>query len=233
MPSNATGWFWHSLARETGALGHLYSPNGARGPWPWFPFALDNGVFSLWDPKSNNFDEERWITSGVSAWRNLIFWAQASAQKPLWAIVPDRPGDAEKTLHKWDLYAHEVMDAGIPLAIAVQDGMVPQDVHKLSKRPEVIAIGGTTEWKWSTVERWVNEFPRVHVLRCNSPEKLEYLHKLGVESTDGTGWNRGNRSQTSGLEEFCRRVSFSDYSYMRTSNYVCRTIKDKNQLSFA
>ena len=41
MPANATGWFWHCLARETGRIGHLYSPGAQRGPWPWFPFALD------------------------------------------------------------------------------------------------------------------------------------------------------------------------------------------------
>ena len=43
MPANSSGWFWHSLARETGRLGHLYSPGGQMGPWPWFPYALDKG----------------------------------------------------------------------------------------------------------------------------------------------------------------------------------------------
>jgi len=78
-------------------------------------------------------------------------------------------------------------------------------VRRLSPAPEVIAVGGSTEWKWATVEMWANEFSRVHLLRCNSPAKLPYLRDLGVESCDGTGWNRGDKRQTAGLEAYARR----------------------------
>lgn len=56
MPANSSGWFWHSLARETGRLGHLYSPGGQRGPWPWFPYALDNGAYACWTVKHLSVD---------------------------------------------------------------------------------------------------------------------------------------------------------------------------------
>ncbi len=201
MPSNSTGWFWHALSRETGRLGHLYSPGAQRGPWPWFPFALDNGAFSAWTEKTNFFDEEKWAII-ERRWHQLIVWTQVKPQKPLWAIVPDVPGNAERTLERWEQYVGQLGD--IPPALAVQDGMTPATVRALRVQPAVIAVGGTKKWKWETVSTWAREFPRVHLLRCCSPERLYELEELGVESCDGTGWARGDRKQTRGLENFVR-----------------------------
>jgi hypothetical protein len=223
MPANSTGWLWHCLARETGRIGHLYSPGAERGPWPWFPYALDNGAFAAWDSKKNLWDETRW---SVDAWRRLIFWAEARQQKPRWAIVPDVPGNAEATLERFDRFANEVP---FLKALAVQDGMTVEQARALN--PDVIAIGGTTGWKWETVEMWAAEFERVHVLRCNSPDKLDYLEQLGVESCDGTGWNRGDRTQTEGLERWARSKA-----QPRTDGltpYTCREARDKKQMTFA
>lgn len=203
MPANATGMFFHCLARETGKLGHLYSPGAQRGPWPWFPYALDNGAFSCWNPVENTFDEIKWQQT-EHAWKSLLFWASVAASKPRWAIVPDRPGKAEETFQKWSAYAGIVQQNGIALALAAQDGMTPEAVRALNPKPDVIAVGGSTEWKWQTVAQWAAEFPRVHLLRCNSPERLRELEKMGVESCDGTGWSRGDRKQTEGLETWAR-----------------------------
>lgn len=205
MPGNSTGWFWHSLARETGKLGHLFSPGAQRGPWPWFPYALDNGCFALWNPESNTFDEAGWILTGESAWKRLLFWAQCVNADPRWVIVPDRPGDAGETIRKWGEYAQLVQSLGFPLALAAQDGMEPSTINALlDPRPDVVCIGGSTEWKWENVERWTHHFSRVHLLRCNSPSRLAWLESIGVESCDGTGWNRGDVNQTRGLEEWAR-----------------------------
>lgn len=204
MPANSTGWFWHCLARETSRIGHLYSPGAQRGPWPWIPYALDNGVFACWNPVDNSFDEQRWKVIEPQ-WRELLAWASGNwQQKPLWAIVPDRPGCRYGTLQRWPIYAPLVQGLEIPLAIAVQNGMTADDIRSLKPLPDVIAIGGTTKWKWETLHHWTQHFPRVHVLRCNSPEKLQLLESLGVESCDGTGWQRGDLRQTSGLEEWAR-----------------------------
>lgn len=204
MPANSTGWFWHCLARETGKLGHLFSPGAQRGPWPWFPYALDNGAFSCWTPATNTFDQDKWEVVKPK-WRALIEWAACTAiDRPRWAIVPDVPGNAERTFERWSRYVQRVIDADIPPALAVQDGMTVEDVRGLYPAPVVICIGGSTEWKWATVEMWKANFPRVHLLRCNSPTKLYYLEKLGIESCDGTGWNRGDRTQTAGLENWAR-----------------------------
>jgi hypothetical protein len=207
MPANASGWFWHCLARETGRIGHLHSPGHERGPWPWLPYALDNGCFRLWNSEANTFDEQGWLSTGLSDWRRLLFWSAAAPIKPMWGIVPDRPGCWEDTEKKWSIYAPELAAEGIALAVAVQDGASPALVRALSPAPHVIAVGGSTDWKWNTVEMWLREFPRVHVLRCNSPAQLPRLESLGAMSCDGTGWNRGDRTQTRGLEEWAHSKS--------------------------
>lgn len=224
MPSNSTGWFWHCLARETGRVGHLYSPDSQRGPWPWFPYALDNGAFACWDMATNIFDGSKW-GEVYPKWQRLLYWAASCPQRPRWAIVPDTPGCAVGTLTKWAAYAQQVIDAEIPPALAVQDGMTVEEVKALYPAPVVICIGGTTEFKWSTVEMWAASFPRVHVLRCNSPEKLHYLESLGVESCDGTGWNRGDRKQTAGLESWAREHATPQLHSL--TPYVSRSKKTK------
>jgi hypothetical protein len=221
MPANATGWFWHCLARETGRIGHLFSPGAQRGPWPWFPYALDNGAFAAWDQRENIWREDAW---DVEAWRKMIRWAQAQTQQPRWAIVPDWIGSGERTIERWYQFEKEVPFAK---ALAVQDGMSVAQARDIN--PDVICVGGTTDWKWATVEMWAKSFPRVHVLRVNSPQKLAYLDQLGVESCDGTGWNRGDRTQTRGLELWARQNPTPVQSML--SDYVCKQ-PDKQQLTF-
>jgi hypothetical protein len=221
MPANATGWFWHCLSRETGRIGHLFSPGAQRGPWPWFPYALDNGAFAAWDQRENIWREDDW---DVEAWRKMIRWAQAQAQHPRWAIVPDWIGSGERTIERWYQFEKEVPFAK---ALAVQDRMSVAQARDIN--PDVICVGGTTEWKWATVEMWAKSFPRVHVLRVNSPQKLAYLDQLGVESCDGTGWNRGDRTQTRGLELWARQNPTPVQSML--SDFVCKQA-DKQQLTF-
>jgi hypothetical protein len=228
MPANSSGWFWHALARETGRLGHLYSPGAQRGPWPWFPYALDNGAFSCWEPDTNTFDAEKWEAT-ERAWHRLVVWSQIAAIKPRWAIVPDVPGNAEATLHRWAEYAPAL--TSVPRALAVQDGMTVEQVRALSPAPAVVCVGGSTEWKWSTVEMWSKAFERVHLLRCNSPTKLYELEAMGIESCDGTGWNRGDRKQTEGLERWARSKARPRWDEL--TPYVCRATREPKQETFA
>ena len=221
MPANATGWFWHCLARETGRIGHLYSPGAERGPWPWLPYALDNGAFAAWDQAANVWSPEDW---NADAWRKMLRWAQAQQHQPRWAIVPDWIGCGARTLERWAQFEQEVP---FSKALAVQDGMSVAQARDIN--PDVICVGGTTEWKWATVETWAREFPRVHVLRVNSPGKLAYLEQLGVESCDGTGWNRGDKTQTLGLELWARKDSTPTTTLL--SGHTCKQ-PDKQQLTF-
>ena len=227
MPANATGWFWHILARETGRIGHLFSPGAQCGPWPWFPYALDNGAFSCWDMKTNDFDYDKWAKVEPQ-WKALVYWSKTATQQPRWAIAPDIPGNAEQTILRWTRYAGYLVSNGIVPAVAVQDGMIAKDVKLLTPQPEVICVGGTTEWKWETVEMWKRHFTRVHVLRVNSPDRLHYLEQLGIESCDGTGWNRGDSRQTSGLEYWARDVGKMKPHNSFIAGFTCRKPRKKD-----
>ena len=219
MPANSTGAFWSTLAHETGRIGHLYSPGAQRGPWPWFSYALDNAMFACWDRSTNTVDEAKWRAT-EPAWRRLLFWSQVAPQKPRWAIVPDVPGNGPATLERWNHYIEDDCLRGVNHALAVQDGITPAMVDDLRHRPDVICVGGTDEWKWSTAQMWCQQFPRVHVLRCNAPAKLAQLEDWGCESTDGTGWARGDRKQTEGLERWARRNIEPDHGWLYP--HVCR-----------
>jgi hypothetical protein len=229
MPSNNTGWFIHSLARETGKIGNLVSPGRTYRPYPWIPYACDNGVFSLWNRNTNEFNFTAWHGKAEKKWRDFIIKCHFAAQQPLWAIVPDVPGNGKATMEWWKTYSPEVIKAGIPTAIAVQDGMKPDDIKSLDPLPEVICVGGSTEWKWQTLEEWAGSFTRVHLLRCNSPDKLEDLASLGLESIDGTGWTK-DRRKADGLEQWCRKNPQGNFPLL--SPHICRK-EDTRQLCFA
>ncbi len=181
MPADNTGILIGYLAgRFPGRVGHLFSPRPGRvpcGPFPFMPFALDNGAFAA----GEDWDESRWF--------KMLDWAKLSGQSPSWALVPDVVGDSIRTLRKWDIYRDRVRKYGWPLAFAVQDGMVCGDVPGDA---DVIFIGGSTSWKWRTMAEWCESFPRVHVGRVNSWRRLWQCHDAGAESCDGTGWTRGN-----------------------------------------
>ena len=120
MPANSTGIVTGYLAgKYTGTLGHLFSPGAQRGPYPFMPYALDNGAYSAftaktaWDPV---------------AWLELLIWAKNSGQAPRWVLVPDVVGDRAATLRKWDAHSLAASQFGWPLAFAAQDGMSPSDV---------------------------------------------------------------------------------------------------------
>ena len=174
-----------------GHLGHLYSPGGMRGPWDFMPFALDNGKFSAaerdWDP---------------DAFLGLLYRADTSSMTPLWVVVPDVLGDRDGTLREWDTWAPRLRPFHWPLAMAVQDGMTPEDVPDDAA---VVFVGGTTDWKRETLHMWCDAFARVHVGRINTERWLWECFNEGAESCDGTGWFRGDKRQLAGLINYLER----------------------------
>lgn len=189
MPSNHSGALVHYWAgRFPGRVGWLVGPSGMDKTKlrQWMPYACDNDAFAAWVGKTE------W---SESAWVEMLDSMQRQAHKPLWILVPDVVTDREATIAKWDRYHQRAAKVGSPLAFAVQDGMMPEDVPTGA---DVVFVGGTTDatgrggWKWQSLPMWVNSFPRVHVGRVNTLEKLMVCERLGVESVDGTGWFRGS-----------------------------------------
>jgi hypothetical protein len=145
------------------------------------PFALDNDAYSCFTT-GKPYDYQ--------AWWNLMAKVKASRMTPLWSIIPDVVGDRSATLEQWDMFNREVaVSYGWKTALAVQDGMTRDDVLGLRFQPDVIFVGGTTEWKWKTAHVWCRDFPRVHIGRVRT-RRLRYCQQIGAESCDGTGWMR-------------------------------------------
>ncbi|MEY4300035.1 MAG: hypothetical protein RIR25_1271 [Verrucomicrobiota bacterium] len=169
---------WHYAAGKwPNKVGLLLGPSYYKKTpvRPWMPYVLDNDAFTL---------RENW---NEAKWREMLAWARLQSHKPEWVLVPDVVGSKEGTLERWDRYEKEVRACGWPLAFAVQDGMMTEDVPASA---DVVFIGGTDSFKWRTVETWVVSFPRVHVGRVNNIDRVWQCDDLGVESVDGTGWFR-------------------------------------------
>ena len=198
MPSNQSNpWVHYWAGHRPGSVGHLYSPGGQRGPYPWLPFALDNGAFS-------GFDAGRWLA--------LMRWACLSGHRPLWVAVPDCVGDAKRTTAMWEGYAPKAAAFGWPLAFVVQDGHLDSDVPGSAA---VVFVGGSIEWKRKKINYWCERFPRVHVGRINTYEWGRYCYDAGAESIDGTGMNRGDKKQTAGIMKLLREMHGAGASYQR------------------
>lgn len=194
MPSNNTGFEAGLLAgRFPRRIGHLHNVDKLMEPRHGVPWALDNGVFGACN-KGREWSEKPLYQylDKYSPWR------------PRWVVVPDWVGDRDETLRRWDEHAPALLAYGHPLAMAVQDGMTPDDVPKEAK---VIFVGGTTSWKWRNLRMWTEAFSRVHVGRVNTKKLLYQAHDAGAESCDGTGWFRGDKKQLAGLWEYLTETS--------------------------
>ncbi len=200
MVSNASGMDVGLMAgRHPGALGHLFSPGGQRGPWVEMPYALDNGAWPAFD-NGTEWDEDEW--------RRLLWWAAMCGIAPLWAVVPDVVQNREETLRRWPKYLPEVRARGFRPGFAVQDGMTFDDVPTDDC---ILFLGGSDEWKDAAIKPWCARFPgRVHVARVNGAPRLLASYHAGAISVDGTGWfhksNSKNASQFNTLNQFIRET---------------------------
>lgn len=189
MVANNSGAEARRLATTfPGRVGHLYGPGGWRGPFPEFPYALDNGAFPAW-LAGRKLDGERFLAHCEQAAKARV--------APRWIAVPDVVCDRTGTLASWGRWAPLLHERyGWPLAFVVQNGMTPQDIP-----PDAacVFVSGDTDWKRATARMWCAAHPRVHIGRVNGERDLWRYHHAGAESCDGTGWFRGSRKQLDGL----------------------------------
>lgn len=204
MPANNSSMHLGWLAgQHPGRIGWLLSPGGYRKPHRWMEYALDNGAFPAWT-NGQPWDEDAFMEMVRTVCGQVGMREQHA---PRWLLVPDVVADREATIERWHAWAPELRPFGFPLAFAVQDGMTKEDVPEDA---DVIFVGGSTGWKWGTVWKWCQEFPRVHVGRVNGYRGLWDCHEAGAESCDGTGWFRGDQNQLAGLEQYLAESSATD-----------------------
>jgi hypothetical protein len=177
MPSNCVGFnAGYLFGKHPGRLAHLHSVERLSEPIRGIPWALDNGVYGAFTA------EKEWSEEPL-----YRFLDAYSLWNPMWVVVPDCITNRDETLRMWDAHAPALQAFGVPLAMAVQDGMTPDDVPK---EASIVFVGGSTSWKWRNLNMWTESFDRVHVGRVNSLRLLLMAEKSGAESCDGTGWFR-------------------------------------------
>jgi hypothetical protein len=178
MPTNLRLMVERLNARFPGRMGMLIGPTVYAHPREQ-PYALDNDRFSVWS-KGKEWSE--------SAYMDFVHKVHEFENKPMWMAVPDVVTNAAKTFEWWKKWTGYLQQFPTPLALVVQDGMTAEQVRRVTPRPEVIFVGGSTDWKWRTLKQWTLGFPRVHVGRVNSRKLLWGVHRAGAESSDGTRW---------------------------------------------
>lgn len=181
--ANSCGWGFRELFKaHRERVGWLMGPSTYKTPWPNLHYALDNDAFSAWS-NDKPWDHNAWVTFLVKISR--------LPNGPMWALCPDVVADREKTIANWPKFSPFLRSFGWPVAFAVQDGMLMDDVPDDA---DLIFVGGTTRWKWRMVPYWVRNFQGpVHVGRVRQ-ERLLWCAEHGVASCDGTGWFREGQS---------------------------------------
>jgi hypothetical protein len=199
---------WHFKGLNCGTL--ISAGKKAILPPQELPYSLDNGAYGYFLQKKP-FDN--------NAYREFLlkWFTLCRDNKPEWLLVPDCVGDRKKTLQMWEQWHLELKQWGVPLAIAVQDGMTKDDIPKDA---EIIFVGGSTEWKLKTIPYWTAHFNRVHVGRVNGWKRIWTCYWHGVESVDGTGFFRGgiNGDMSINLQVFLRFLKEKKYNELMLSS---------------
>lgn len=195
MPSNNTCAY--KYRKQGYDMGFLISPAGFRKPVvqkTLLPFAMDNGMY--FPPTSEPKGDKE-----LSLFYEVLCKYLRYDFNPMFVVVPDRPYDAAKTRSMAREHASTIRSVGYsgPLALAVQDGMTPDDADEY----DVIFVGGSTDWKWGTISSW-GEYSKatnkwLHVARVNTKRRIQDAAMAGADSCDGTGIFRGDQAQLTGV----------------------------------
>lgn len=156
--------------------GEMVCPNevpARRRPW-----AYDNGAFKAWKAGAA-FDADSFI-AGFEAMR----W-----DDPDFIVAPDIVAGGAKSLAFSQEWRHRLRGVG-PLYLAVQDGMIPEDVLDALREFDGLFVGGTLPWKLRTGADWValahkNHKP-CHIGRVGTFSRVRWARRIGADSIDSS-----------------------------------------------
>ncbi|MDU4254522.1 hypothetical protein [Pseudomonas sp.] len=162
---------WHLLVSAKGVL-------RTEG----LPYAIDNGAWSSFMQKEP-FDE--------LAFGRAVDRLGESAE---WIVLPDIVAGGMASLELSLCWLDRLKGIPTRLLLAVQNGMVPNDVRELLSPSVGLFVGGDTDWKVSTVNMWGQLARRrncyLHVGRVNSAKRIKLCAAAGANSVDGTSASR-------------------------------------------
>lgn len=190
--------------RENLALMKLYGWRvlvSATGVWrhEGFPYALDNGA---WTSFANGTEFDAGLFMG------LVEEMGADAE---WIALPDVVGDAARTSVMTDHWV-PLVDSSKSLAV-IQDGADPAVLDALIGHVKGFFLGGSTEYKLSTMHYW-GDWCRergvyYHVGRVNTARRVRLCISAGAHSCDGTCVTRFARKRIKGLSSASRITAFN------------------------
>lgn len=146
-----------------------------------FRFGLDNGAWSA-------FQQGREID--LFAFESAVETHGAAAD---WVVAPDIVAGGLRSLDLTASWLYRLRHLQLTL-IAVQDGMLPHDVAPLMGPRIGIFLGGSTDWKLSTMQRWGDWCMSIgayyHVARVNTARRIRMAHRGWADSFDGSSASR-------------------------------------------
>jgi len=139
------------------------------------PWAADNDAF-------NNFNKEN-FTKMLNRLSGL--------ERCLFVAAPDVVADMDGTLELFEVWQPQIKEAGLPVALVLQDGMLPNNIPL--DKCDAVFIGGTTEWKLgieaaAIVKKANDREMWTHMGRVNSDKRIRTARAIGCKSVDGTGY---------------------------------------------
>jgi len=157
-----------------------------------FAYAIDNGAWTAFQKK------EPW---NRDAFERLV---DSHGEAADFIVVPDIVMGGIHSLRFSESWLLRLSRVGPRLLIAVQDGMVNQDIRPLLDVGTGIFVGGSTDWKLLTMGRWADLARECgsycHVGRVNSRIRIRMCARFGVDSFDGSSVSRFAKN-LAGLEE--------------------------------
>lgn len=146
------------------------------------PYAIDNGAWTA-HQQGTPFD--------AALFERLLESHGAGAD---WIVVPDCVGDAARSLDMAREWIPRLGDLAKKSLVVIQDGAKESDMLALAPAVRGFFLGGSTEYKLQTMERW-GKFCRsvgayYHIGRVNSRRRIAQAMSAGADSVDGTSGTR-------------------------------------------
>ena len=144
--------------------------------------ALDNGAWSA-HTQGTPFDEPGFM-------RAVDRWGHSAD----WIVLPDVVAGGLASLAYSLSWWHRLAHLPAVLLLAVQDGMTAADLRPYVGPRVGLAVGGSTEWKLSSMRMWGGLSARsgchLHILRVNSARRIRLCQDAGADSFDGSSVTR-------------------------------------------
>jgi hypothetical protein len=144
------------------------------------PYVLDNGAWGC-HQREEPFNETAFL------------WAyDRIAANAEWVVAPDIVGGGLDSLSLTKTWLPKLDHKKV--LIAVQDGMTSEHVDPLMDLNRGIFLGGTTEYKMSSMMDWGKYCAAkniyFHVARVNTIKRFRACQAAGADSIDGSGASR-------------------------------------------